>query len=560
MNNWFTFINKKHYLHVLNTMKNTILTFFSILILGTSFAQNEYLIFLTDKPTVSEQVLEKSISERAKLHRKIQGIKYDIYDMPVSAEYLTQLSVLGLVKNKSKWLNAVHFVSNLTEKEIKNQFTFIKDILKLNFSALPKTETKKYAEISISAVADSIDYGLSFNQLEITETASCLHENGLKGDNVLIAVLDAGFPKLDTMLAFKKMRQEGRIIDHWDFEDNASYVYHKSTHGTYVSSIIGGVLDSLFVGSAPKADYAFYITEIAAVEINLEEFNLVLGLERADSIGADICSISLGYRNFDTLQLSYGYAGMNGTTTVVAQGVTVARKKGLIISVAAGNSGGNGAGSLGSPCDADSILCVGAINYDSTIAGFSSQGPTFDGRIKPDAVTIGRHCFFVRLDDSVRNGNGTSFATPLMSGMVACIKQAHPLRNNYQIVDAIKNSGHTSTSPDNIFGWGIPNACAIDSALTVLDSIALSINEVKSKLKIILFPNPVVNELTIKSEEIITSFQVFSLDGKILLNQKNSSNQFEYKLDFSELRKGVYFVRINGVGGRFVTRKVVLTF
>ena len=151
---------------------------------------------------------------------------------------------------------------------------------------------------------------------------------------------------------------------------------------------MGAELDSSFIGSAPKANYAFYITEIARFERNIEEFNLVLGLERADSIGADICSISLGYRNFDTLQVSYGYTGMDGKTTIAAQGVTIARNKGIIISVAAGNNG-SGAGTLSSPCDADSILCVGAIRRDSLRAGFSSEGPTFDGRIKPEVVTIG---------------------------------------------------------------------------------------------------------------------------------------------------------------------------
>ena len=543
-------------LRIQNVLKNIFLISF-LFTLGNCYSQSEYLIFFNDKPTVKKSILENSLSKRAKANRKTQGITYDFYDLPVSTKYLTQLSNHGVIISKSKWLNAIRFSTNLSKKELKNRFSFIQDILKLNPVFLPKKESKKYAETSSFATADSSDYGLSFNQLEITQTASCMHENGYKGNNVLIAVLDAGFPKLDTMLGFKKMRQEGRIIDTWDFQDNAPYVYHKSTHGTFVSSIIGGVLDSLFIGSAPKADYAFYITEIASVEINLEEFNLVLGLERADSIGADICSISLGYRNFDTLQLSYGYPGMNGTTTVVAQGVTIARKKGLIISVAAGNKGNDGAGSLGSPCDADSILCVGAINYDSTIANFSSQGPTFDGRIKPDAVTIGRHCFFIRLDDSVRNGNGTSFATPLMSGMVACIKQAHPLRNNYQIVDAIKNSGHISASPDNIFGWGIPNACTIDSMLTILDSSLSNINELKQVLIISAFPNPVKNKLNLRTEEIITEIEVFSLEGKLVKKITNNSNQFNYSINFSEFKKGVYFIKIKSINNRLVTKKII---
>jgi subtilisin family serine protease len=407
------------------------------------------------------------------------------------------------------------------------------------------------------SLSDTLLYDNSYDQLEMTSTISCMHNKGFDGSGVLIAVLDAGFPSMDSMKAFAKMRNEGRIIDTWDFEDNNSFVYHKSTHGTSVSSIVGAELDSLFIGSAPKADYAFYITEITSFERNIEEFNLVAGLERADSIGADICSISLGYRNFDTLQTSYGYPGMDGQTTIVAQGVTIARNKGIIISTAAGNNG-LGAGTLASPCDADSILCVGAINYDSTRAWFTSEGPTFDGRIKPEVVTIGRRCFYVRLDDSVRNGNGTSFATPLFSGLVACLKQAHPLRTNFHIIDAIKQNSHLAAFPNNTYGWGIPNACKIDSALTLLDSTLLFSQELKNELKISLYPNPAIDFVTIKSVELISIISIMSLDGKLIRTELVNSAETKYQLDVSGLSKGVYFMIFTSIDNRFVTRKMIV--
>jgi len=514
--------------------------------------QKEYILFLNEKPALTENELFSHFSPKALKQRAKIG--FDFYDLPVSNDFLNQLDIKGKVINKSKWLNAVHYSTRITKENIEIEFPFVNHFIELN----PRDIEKDFI-VSIEneeSLADTALYKNSYNQLEITSTISCMHDKGFDGTGVLIAVLDAGFPKVDSMQAFAKMRNQGRVIDSWDFEDNNSFVYHKSTHGTYVSSIVGGQLDSSFIGSAPQADYAFFITEITRFERNIEEFNLVLGLERADSIGADICTISLGYRNFDTLQLSYGYSGMDGKTTIVSQGVTIARNKGIIISTAAGNSG-SGVGTLSSPCDADSILCVGAINYDSTRAGFSSEGPTFDGRIKPEVVTIGRKCFYVYLDDSIRNGNGTSFATPLFSGLVACLKQAHPLRTNFHIIDAIIKNSHLATTPDNIYGYGIPNACKIDSALTVLDSVILSVKELKRELKANVFPNPVTNILTINSKELISDITLLSLDGKLIKKELVNSARIDYQMNISGIPNGVYLVHITSIDGRTITKKIV---
>ena len=474
---------------------------------------------------------------------------------PVSTDFLSQLNTKGTVINASKWLNAVHYSSSISEKNIKSEFPFVAHFVILNPQEIDKNFTASIE--NESSLADTLLYNNSYDQLEITSTISCMHNKGFDGNGVLIAVLDAGFPKMDSMRAFANLRNQGRIIDTWDFEDNNPFVYHKSTHGTYVSSIVGAEMDSTFIGSAPQSDYALYITEITRFERNIEEFNLVLGLERADSIGADICTISLGYRNFDTLQQSYGYTGMDGKTTIVAQGVTVARNKGIIISAAAGNNG-LGAGTLVSPCDTDSILCVGAINYDSTRAWFTSEGPTFDGRIKPEVVTIGRACYYVHLDDSIRNGNGTSFATPLFSGLVACLKQAHPLRTNFQFIEAIKNGSHLAASPDNIYGWGIPNACKIDSALTEMDSLALSSVELQKELKVSIYPNPASSIVTIKSLELITDISIISLDGKLVKNELVNSARKNYQIDVSGMPSGVYFLSVTSLDGRKLTKKLVV--
>lgn len=513
---------------------------------GDSQTQN-YIIVLKDKLFSSNEI-HSILSPKANQKRKDFGIQFDQYDLPVSPTYLDELSTSCSIKNKSKWLNACLVCTELSPKELSFKYPFIKQVIELN----PKPE--RYSPLmGTGSRADSSLYNFTYNQLETTHTASCLHDMGYKGEGVLIAVLDAGFPRVDSTLAFGHLRNNNRIIDTWDFEDNAPFVYHKNNHGAFVSSIITGELDSLFIGSAPRADFAFYITEIASVEINQEEYNLVLGLERADSIGADIASISLGYRDFDTLQISYGYPGMDGQTTIVAQGVKIARDKGIIVVASAGNSGSNGSGSIASPCDVDSILCVGAINYDSTKAGFSSEGPTFDGRIKPDVTTIGDSCYFIDLHDTVRFGNGTSFSCPLTSGLVACLKQAHPSRTNYQIVEAMKLGANQSNSPDNLFGWGIPDGCKVDSVLTVMDSLAIGIKEQLPPITFNLFPNPASEEITIITEAIVKEIRIIDLQGKVVFLTSLTSFTPSLSVDLSFLKSGQYMVCILDINHQVAT-------
>lgn len=513
--------------------------FFYFFLSSVCFSQNsEYLVFFKDKAQVKKA--------------ELQEFK-DFYDLPIRKESLQTLEKSGRIINTSKWLNAIHFSTTLSKDEL-TQFPFIQSTIKLNPK---KQESHNITSLNNSlAIGDSNSYGTTFEQLEMTKTVTCLHDKGYLGQGVTIAVLDAGFPRMDTMRSFRKMRQEGRIIDTWDFEDNTSNVYHKNTHGSYVTSIIGAELDSIFVGSAPKANYSFYITEIGRFEKNIEEFNLVLGLERADSIGADICNISLGYRNFDSLQVSYGYPGMDGKTTIAAQGVSIAKRKGMIISVAAGNKGSEGVGSLTSPCDVDSILCVGAIKFDSTRAGFSSEGPTFDGRIKPEVVTIGEACHFMGLNDTVYRGNGTSFATPLMTGLVACLVQAHPARSNFEVIDALKNNSNRAGNPNNIYGWGTPQGCQVDSALSFLDSTR-TLSEQKP-LVFKLFPNPAQDYITIRTPELIQSISIAQLDGKILSTQAISAQSLEYSVSIESLPSGIYLIRILTPTGKIGIQKLLI--
>lgn len=524
--------------------KNTIFSLLiSIFLFFSSLSQkNNFIVVLKDK-SGSSLNFESQFSKKSLEKRKKENILFDKYDIPVSKKYISALSQENKVFSPSKWLNSCLIKSNFSASEIKKRYHFVKQVIPIS--------QKKRKDIPLlgnaGRAADPNLYNYTYNQLEATLTASCLHDNGYKGQGILIAVLDAGFPEMDSMLAFENLRANGRIIDTWDFEDDTSFVFYKHSHGTSVSSIITGELDSTYIGSAPEADFAFYITEITSVEINQEEYNLVLALERADSIGADIASISLGYRNFDTLQISYGYTGMDGQTTIVSQGAKVARNKGIIVVSSAGNSGNDGVGSLVSPCDTDSILCVGAINYDSTRATFSSEGPSYDGRIKPDVTNIGDSCYYIGTDDTVRYGNGTSFSCPLTSGLAACLKQAHPNRTNFEIMDAIRQGASNATSPDNIFGWGIPNSCRIDSILTVIDSLYAGTTEHEQILNVRIFPNPATDIISIESNNILNQIIITDFSGKIIKQINFQTFQSLRKLNVSELSSGNYLITIKDV-------------
>jgi len=299
-----------------------------------------------------------------------------------------------------------------------------------------------------------------------------------------------------------------------------------------------------FVGTAPHAQYLFYITEDVTVEVHQEEYNLVMGLERADSIGADVVSISLGYFKFDTLQGDYTYADMDGQTTICTQGVQVATSKGLIVLSSAGNSG---PGHIGAPGDADSMLCVGATDTVNAYASFSSVGPSYDGRVKPDIAAVGKKAAYVKTNGEIGYGNGTSFSCPLSAGMVACLVDAHPKRTAQEIIQAVRTSSHKQLNPDTLFGYGIPNACIADSILTSIDMIDTTgpgIPDSPHQGDVLIYPNPAGSHLTINAgNDFIKSIQVYSLDGKLILDAVPEVFG-RYKLNISRMAKGLYIARV----------------
>ena len=504
-----------------------LLLFFVVL---TATAQNKYLVYLKDKGETNAIKLENVLSPRAIKNRIKNNVAFDVKDYPINAGYLSQLSNYGEVVKQSKWLNAVILISSKTEQELSN-LTFVKSLMKLEKGEIAKKS--KFNE----AFDKTLNYDSTYQQ--ITQIgADCIHDKGFLGDSVLLAVLDGGFQGMDTIDVFDSLYLENRVVDKFNFIDNDTTVYERSSHGTMVASVIAGNKTG-FIGSAPNVSLCLYITEDVAVEVHEEEFDLVRGLERADSVGADLVNISLSYFQFDTLQGDYTYQDMDGKTTICAKGVQIATSKGLLVVCSAGNSGPD---YIRSPCDADSILCIGATDTNNVKANFSSVGPSVDQRVKPDVSAIGRRSYVVDSDGGIRTANGTSFSSPLVCGMVACLIQSHPNLTMLQVVNSVRESAHQYMNPDSLLGYGIPNACTADSLLELLEP-QVSVKEFDKNESFSLFPNPTNSTVTIAMSSEILSVELLSIDGKLIKSFEPHSSIFN--VDCGGLSKGVYIIRVN---------------
>jgi hypothetical protein len=295
--------------------------------------------------------------------------------------------------------------------------------------------------------ADPIQYGRA--QTQLTQLgAPTAHQCGLTGKGVVVGILDSGF--LTTHTALKKVK----VLGTHDFVKNDEVVANEPGdpsdqhgHGTSCLSLIAAWDPGNFVGGAFDVSVLLAKTEDTSKEVKTEEDNYVAGLEWVEMMGADIATSSLGYIDWWKPE---DFDGMTAPTTMA---VNAAVKRGLICLTAAGNEGPN-AKTLGVPADAFGVISIGAVSSSGRIAGFSSRGPTADGRIKPEFVAPGQGVTVARASGGYVAGDGTSFATPLAAAMVALLLQSNPLLKPAEVIDLLKASAVTMGPPDNTYGYG----------------------------------------------------------------------------------------------------------
>ncbi len=318
------------------------------------------------------------------------------------------------------------------------------------------TDLTEAQKVSQDAALGYYNYGQTKPQIDIHKGAF-LHENGYRGRGMVVAVLDAGYRGYLTNPALDSLRNGNRIMATWDFVMNEASVNEDDAHGLYCLSIMASNRPGLLVGTAPEASYLLFRTEDAFSEYPVEEHNWAVAAERADSLGADLITSSLGYSTFDDPSYNHRYADMNGNTTTVTRAADMAVAKGMIVTNSAGNEGASPWKFITPPADGDSVLAVAATNSNRLVAAFSSYGPSADGRVKPDIASVGSGTIVANTLGQPAAGSGTSFSNPNIAGLIVCLWQAFPEFRNTEIADAVKRSSDRWMNPDDRTGYGIPD-------------------------------------------------------------------------------------------------------
>jgi hypothetical protein len=539
---------------------------FSFLCTLSLFAQQEDAwVFFIDKPN-AENFLENPLtmlSQRAIDRRNNLQIAIDNTDVPIHKSYLeaiknvTEITILG----KSKWLNAVHIQG--TKEVIEGTFTNLTFVNKVEFAnkTFNNLSQKKSAKrVSIhqnkfSTFQTAFNYGSTTSQIEMLK-GDYLHAEGLTGNGQVIAVIDAGFPNVNTLEAFKRLRDNNQILGGYDFVERSTNFYTGHNHGTNVLSTIGGYLENEFVGAAPDASFYLFRTENASIEVPLEETLWVEAAERADSLGVDVINTSLGYSTFDNPDYSYSYADMDGKTTFISRGAEIAANKGILVVNSAGNSGNTVWKYITTPADAASVITVGAVDVNENIASFSSFGPTVDNRVKPEILALGINVAVINHSDgAISSSNGTSFSSPIMAGLIACLNQnesfllkssgskksSNEKNFNVHLKEAVYTSADRYQNSTDQHGYGIPN---FEIALNSYIASTASIDEdfVKDSK---VYPNPVATVFSIDGIQGAVkeyNIQVFDVLGKQVFQQKEVDLN---TMNISFLESGIYVVRIS---------------
>ena len=431
-----------------------------VLSMGQASAEKvyKYRVSLKDKvgTTCSIDKPEEFLSERAIERRNRQQLPIDETDLPVSGKYVDELKATGArLVTTSKWNNTVVLeVSDTLLMDEISKKSFVTGVKKVWVSpdSIPPRNMKRKKEVKIKVEKTDCHYGNALRQIEI-HGGDSLHTAGFAGKGMHVAVIDAGFYNADEIKFFRKMD----LLGTRDFVNPNSDIYAENAHGLMVLSCMAANLPKVFVGTAPEASYWLLRSEDNDSEQPIEEDYWAAAIEFADSVGVDVVNTSLGYYEFDEGFPAYRYRDLDGHYSLMSHSASLAADKGVVVVCSAGNSGDDPWKKVTPPGDSENVLTVGAIDKDMVNARFSSIGNSADGRIKPDVMAVGVSSVVTGTDGSVSKGNGTSFASPIMCGVVTCFWQACPWLTAKEVIEAVRQAGDRVDYPDNIYGYGVPN-------------------------------------------------------------------------------------------------------
>ncbi len=548
-----------------------ILSICLFLCINNAFAQDRYVIHFANKNNSPYSINnpQQFLSQRAIDRRTKQGIVIDQSDLPVNPSYVTGVAFTGaIVLNTSRWLNtATVQITNPAQLNMISALSYVSSVGNVGRYGHQKNGNEKFADEKIQTPVNNnssflrtnnFNYGQATDQTQMI-SINALHDLGYAGEGMLIALLDGGFMDANIMPALDSVFANNQVIATWDFVSNDVNVYDDNWHGASVFSCIAANVPGEMVGTAPHAQFLLLRSEDVNSEYIIEEYNYASAAEYADSAGADVIHSSLGYTTFDEPSQDHTYADMNGNTAPATIAADLAAKKGIIVTSSAGNEGNSAWNFISVPADGDSVLAVGAVDQQAMYSSFSSNGPSADGRIKPDVAAVGGGTFlYMPFNPSVVQASGTSFSGPIMAGAAACLWQSWPSKKNMEIVQAIKRSANQYFNPDTLLGYGIPN---FNTAYTVL-----SLGEINfpSNESLHIYPNPVLKGNSInayyfsKSKEKI---QIILTDaaGRVILNESTIANAGYSSIQLPKLNNsGMYFLNIQSeninISKRFIVK------
>jgi serine protease AprX len=543
-------------------MRSFILLLVLSSLLTSTQAQSKYWVRFTDKGDINRFQPEDILSPRALANRTKQGITLDASDYPVHGEYIQQLRKLDVEPIRtSKWLNGISAELRPAQRALIAELPFVASIRKVATSS-GVTERADIMDEDCPEIEDTDTHWRQLSMVGLDD----LHRAGYTGKGVLIAVFDNGYRGVDTLRAFSHLFAEGRILATRDYVDGDEDVYGPCVHcrhGTNVFSILAAKLPGRLMGTAPDAEYILFRTENDYSETHQEEDNWIAAAEFADSMGAQVFTTSLGYFDFDEGEGDYTYDDLDGNTSLITIAADMAGDKGILVLNSAGNSSTRG---VVTPADGDKVIAVGAVDQCEEYASFSSQGPTADGRVKPDIAAMGQSTYVILPDGRVVRGNGTSFSCPVASGLTACLLQASPQSSRNEVYDALIQSADRYGNPDKYYGHGIPNGRV---ALALLNQKVLTEQTYEwpfNPSDLLLYPNPAqgVFYLSVHPEvirnrpETVFEIQILNMQGAIVYETTWENLQVNVPFYLKgQLQPGYYVVRVSDGLGTYL-KKLIL--
>ncbi len=531
-------------------MKRNLLFLFLICYQLNLFAQQDAWVYLADKQNVASSIANpiSILTQKAIDRKSAHGVSIDARDVPVNENYITQLkNATGItVLAKSKWFNAIHVRGTEASINALLSLGFVDSIVFADKNLNTSKQVKQKKTTKFQETFTIFNYGNAnvANQIKMFN-GDQLHLLDYTGTGMTVAVLDGGFPNVNTMTSFQRLRDAGNILGNYDFvrrEDDV-YLDTKNSHGTWVLSTMAGYIENEYVGTAPDASYYLFITEDTRITGNVENENpleeslWVEAAERADSLGVDVINTSLGYGSFyNNTNYNYSASDFDGKTIYITKAANIAFEKGILVVVSAGNEGSSG---INAPADSPNVLSIGAVDSNGDYASFSSVGSAIQLSQKPDIVAQGQESYVINPNDAIGTLNGTSFSSPIIAGGITCLWQALPNKTNSEIMQLVRESASQYNNPDYFLGYGIPNLqLALNTALSI------DVDDDKGGSILTVYPNPTKGSISFKfpdneEELFITIYDILGKKVKeLVLTIVNN------QVDLSSFANGIYISKI----------------